>query len=648
MPGSTGGENSLDCTRQTAFQTLAINIPGIVYRIHLREQNRMEFFNHMVEKMTGYKADELKRGEVCSIDSIIVSADRARVLKVVKDAARENRPFEIEYRITHKRGDSRYFLERGQPIYGTDGQPEFLDGVILDITDRKCSEVALRESEERFRQITENIREVFWIISPDWMEVLYVSPTYESVWGRPCDSLYEQPRSWLDAVVDEDRMRILEEVNRKSAGDLSDPRFSEYRISRPDSSIRWIFARAFPVRNEQGQVYRIVGIAEDITERKRAEEALLFKEHIIEHSSSAIATCDLEGNMTYGNPSFLKKWGFDSPEEFLGEPFWKFWLVEDRLEEIMQALKGDGSWFGEIRAKRKDGVAFDAQVSAAVVLDGKGNPLALTSTSTDITERKRAEEALRQARDELEQRVRERTAELERSNRELQDFAFIASHDLQEPLRKIRAFGDMIVRKSAKVLSEESLDYLNRMKKAVTRMHELLTSLLDYSRVTTKASPFEPIDLNESVGESLSNLEVLIREKNGHIEVGRLPTLEAEPVQIVQLFQNLIANALKFHRSGEAPLIKIYESPVGSGRNTDAYRVLIEDNGIGFDEKDLEQIFVPFHRLHGKSKYEGVGMGLAICKKIVERHDGEITAKSEPGKGSTFIVTLPKKQKPRD
>ena len=654
MARGTCGEKSLKRAGNAAFETLALNIPGIVYRVHVREQNRMEFFNSMLEKMTGYKADELRKGEVCSIDPIIIAEERLHILEVVKDAVRDHKPFELEYRIAHKCGAIRYFFEKGQPIYDADGQCEFLDGVILDITDRKHSEMALRESEERFRsifensldalfrwnlktnrfdylspafstvtgftpeelkamgkdtllehvfpddrhrvaqgidhfpkldkrplecrfmakngeyrwlsvslsavndkeghpshcvgsvrdntgtkqieeavlesrtqllQLAENIKEVFWIGSPDWMKILYVSPTYESVWGRSCRSLYEDPRSWLDAVIDEDRGRVRDEVDKKSAGDLSDSNFMEYRISRPDSSRRWISARAFPVRNDRGEIYRIAGIAEDITERKEIEERL------------------------------------------------------------------------------------------------------------------------RASRENLEIQVRERTAELERSNRELQNFAFVASHDLQEPLRKIRMFGDMIVSDSGNILSEQSLDYLGRMNRAGKRMRELLTSLLEYSRVSTRAMPFRRTDLNKSVEEALSNLDILIRETRGRIEVGHLPTLEGEPLQMVQLFQNLIGNALKFQRPGEVPFIKIHAHPVRSGKNTSAYRIFIEDNGIGFDEKDLGKIFILFQRLHARSAYEGTGMGLAICRKIVGRHGGEITAKSEFGKGATFMVTLPEKQK---
>jgi signal transduction histidine kinase len=258
----------------------------------------------------------------------------------------------------------------------------------------------------------------------------------------------------------------------------------------------------------------------------------------------------------------------------------------------------------------------------------------------------RSKEELENAYKELEKsnsELAKYNIQLKDLNQELQDFAFVASHDLNEPLRKIRAFGDMVTKRLADFKDEESKDYLKRMQTAAARMQSLLDSLLSYSRVTTKANPIKKTGLTRSVKEALSNLEILIREKNAVVGIGDLPTVTADPVQMTQLFQNLIGNALKFHRDGEAPHVKIQSRKVG-----DAYEIYVEDNGIGFDEKYLDKIFQPFQRLHGRSSgYEGVGMGLAICKKIVERHGGKISAKSELGKGSTFIVSLPANRKAR-
>jgi PAS domain S-box-containing protein len=303
---------------------------------------------------------------------------------------------------------------------------------------------------------------------------------------------------------------------------------------------------------------------------------------------------------------------------------------------------------------RKDGTQVAIDDSGAPIRDDTGNILGVILVFRDITERKQAEEELRKSRDELELRVKERTVELKNANinlkranrrletlnKELQDFAFVASHDLQEPLRKIRSFGDMLAARPAISLDKASTDYVKRMQSAASRMQTLLNSLLSYSRVTTKAEPRTNTDLKNSVDAALSNLEIMIKEKNACIEAGDLPTVKADPVQMIQLFQNLIANALKYHRDGEAPHVKIYSREAGDEK--EVYEIFVEDNGIGFEEKYLDRIFLPFQRLHGRSSgYEGVGMGLAICKKIVERHGGEITARSAPGKGSTFIVTLP-------
>jgi light-regulated signal transduction histidine kinase (bacteriophytochrome) len=230
-------------------------------------------------------------------------------------------------------------------------------------------------------------------------------------------------------------------------------------------------------------------------------------------------------------------------------------------------------------------------------------------------------------------------ARLELLNAELGEFAFVASHDLQEPLRKIQTFCDMAQKRCAPVLDSTGKDYLDRIVKSASRMRELLRDLLEFSRVAAKPDPPKKIDLVKIVREAADILEASVKETGCQIETENIPAIEADETQMLRLFQNLIGNALKFH-GVETPHIKVY----GKLHRHGICEIFVKDTGIGFDPKYAELIFKPFQRLHGRSEYDGTGMGLAICRKIVERHGGNIRAESEPGKGSTFIIRLPVKQ----
>ena len=259
----------------------------------------------------------------------------------------------------------------------------------------------------------------------------------------------------------------------------------------------------------------------------------------------------------------------------------------------------------------------------------------------EVTERKQAEYALER-----------KAEELTRSNMELEQFANAASHDLQEPLRKIQAFGDLLASKSGESLNDDGRDYLDRMRAAASRMESLINGLLTFSRVTTQAQPYASVDLQDITTGVLSDLEVRISDSGGRVEVGALPTIEAEPLQMRQLLQKLIGNALKFQRPGEPPVVTVESRSLTSNNGTGApplskgelRELTVQDNGIGFDEKYADKVFGIFQRLHGRSAYEGTGIGLATCRKIVERHGGSIEAKSAPGEGATFVVTMPVKR----
>jgi PAS domain S-box-containing protein len=347
--------------------------------------------------------------------------------------------------------------------------------------------------------------------------------------------------------------------------------------------------------------------------------------------SAIVAITDRAGTIIHINDKFCEISKY-SREELLGQ---NHRIINSGhhgpgfFVELWQTISQGGIWEGEIRNRAKDGTFYWVNTTIVPFLDDGGKPYQYVSIRYEITQRKNAEDQLRVYADRLE-----------RSNRELQDFASIAAHDLQEPLRKIQAFGDRLQTTFKSELAAEGQDYLNRMLTSARRMRALIDDLLTYSRVTTQAKPFEPTDLNQVVRDVLSDLEIRIEQAGGKVEVGPLPSLKADASQMHQLFQNLIANALKFHRPGEAPRVS-----VSAAREAGAWLISVSDQGIGFEEKYLEKIFTIFQRLHGKQEYEGTGVGLAVCRRIAERHGGSITARSELGRGATFEIRLPADEK---
>jgi PAS domain S-box-containing protein len=489
----------------------------------------------------------------------------------------------------------------------------------------------LGKADAAFRLITETIQDVFWMSTPGIQKMLYVSPAYEKIWGRSRETLYKSPKSFADAIHPEDRDRIIEGVKAHARGSWD----FEYRIIQPDGSVRWIHDRGFPLRDEKGTLYLMTGVASDITERKCMEMLLQdkneFFETILSNIHFLIAYMDSRFNFIQVNDAYARAAG-KKPEFFINKNHFDLYphkeneAVFRRVVETGEAYHAFEKAF-EYPDQSEKGVTY-WDWSLQPTMDEKGQVKGLVLSLIDVTDQKKAQEALSVYAQKLERR-----------NKELQEFASVASHDLQEPLRKIQAFGDRLMSNYAEPLAPTGLDYLERMLSASKRMQALIAALLEYSRVTTKGKPFVSISLSEVLQEVVSNLEVLLEKTEGRVSVAELPSIEADPYQMLQLFQNLIGNGLKFHRKGLSPLVA-----VDAQESDSVCRITIEDNGIGFEEKYLDRIFMPFQRLHGRSRYEGAGMGLAICRKILERHGGSITAKSTPGQGSQFIVTLPIRQ----
>ncbi|MFO0845598.1 MAG: ATP-binding protein [Gemmataceae bacterium] len=326
---------------------------------------------------------------------------------------------------------------------------------------------------------------------------------------------------------------------------------------------------------------------------------------------------------------------------------WSSPLHEDDRERAQdrwaQSLRTGKPYEIEYRILRHDGAYRWFLGRALPVRDESSQVVRWFGTCTDIDDKKRAEEG-------LEQRVRERTAELAalnealvRSNKDLEEFAYVASHDLQEPLRKIQSFGERLTTRCRAGLDDLGRDCVQRMNSAAARMQRLIHDLLMFSRVSTNAQPPGPVDLNKVAREALSDLEQRVQETGGKVHLGSLPNIRADATQMRQLLQNLIGNALKFHRPGVPPEVSVAGRIVRTPKegNCSYCELIVRDNGIGFAPTYAERIFQVFQRLHGRGQYEGTGVGLAICRKIVERHGGSIVADSVPGQGATFTIQLP-------
>ncbi|MFQ5809042.1 MAG: PAS domain-containing protein [Armatimonadota bacterium] len=385
------------------------------------------------------------------------------------------------------------------------------------------------------------------------------------------------------------------------------------------------------------------------TARKRAEESLRHERDLLhalmDNIPDTIYFKDAESRFTRINTAHAEVLGLDDPEEAVGKTDFDFFpadQAQDAFRDEQRIVATGEPLLNKIEDRRSPDKGERWVMSTKVPLtDEEGQVTGIVGVSRDITERMRAEERLRQTAEELA-----------RSNAELEEFAYVASHDLQEPLRKVVAFGARLDATSGEALGERGHDYLHRMQNAAGRMRALINDLLAYSRVTTKAQPFAPVNLGEVAEGVLSDLEVVIEQTGTRVEAGELPTIDADPLQMRQLLQNLISNALKFRREGKPSVVKVYGRPgedergerAGVLRDAAVCEMVVEDNGIGFDEKFGRRIFRVFQRLHGLNAYAGTGMGLAICRKIVERHGGSITAHSAPGKGAMFVVRLPVRQ----
>ncbi|WP_414548316.1 PAS domain-containing protein [Anabaena sp. CCY 0017] len=571
--------------------------------------------------------------------------------------------------------------------------------ILATTIERQRFEDALKKSEERWYLAVRSTNDGIW----DWnlkTNEVFFSQRWKEMLGYEDHEISHNVHEWFSRIHLEQIDAVQQAIANHSV--KKTPFFiSEHQIRCQDGSYKWILARGQAVWDEDGYVVRMIGGMMDISQRRAAlceleqvqtelkrqnlqslaaaSASQLFADITLKVRQSLQIDTILQTSVTEvqkllqadrvlilricGDGAYKVRQEAVLPGlrvvlgKHIDEPsLGKGYIDQYRQGKISAISDIEQAGLQPSYVKWLQEFAVKANLIVPIFRENKLWGLLITHQCYRPREWNKWEiELLRQLADQigialdqsliLEKETRQRQ-ELARSNEELQQFAFIASHDLQEPLRKILTFGERLKTTCENDLSEPGRDYLERMQNAAMRMQTLIKDLLTLSRVTTRAQPFVEVNLTQIIQEVLSDLEITIQQSNGRVEVGDLPTIKADPLQMRQLLQNLIGNSLKFHRPQIPPVVKVYSQMLQSQSDQvsvvyDTCQITVEDDGIGFDQKYVDRIFNVFQRLHGRQEYPGTGVGLAICRKIIERHHGIITVESKPGEGAKFMVTLP-------
>lgn len=580
---------------------------------------RITMVNHAYEKMTGLKSESVigsKASEIYGEYSMVY-------FDIFKKSAESGESQIIEAFFEPL---SRYFhVSVFSPVHG------MFATVFKDITKHKSDEDALRQSESRFRSVLDNSRDIIYRLNLQTGLHEYISPSIESLSGFSMEEISSMEiMDLLKNVHHEDITALrksLLKLRETGEGEL------EYRQLNKNGEYRWISNNMVIIKDDHNNPLFVDGTIRDITNRKTFENILREANEKLEvaleighiglwewNLKSGLVTCDRRTEEMLMLKSDSVKKAFQFFESCIHEED-----IEHFRRAINQSLELNQPFETVIRTKPFEDESRYVEIKGLVYKSSRGNPVKLSGVCFDVTGMKKGTEAV----------LLKLNEELMRSNKDLQQFAYVASHDLQEPLRMVSSFTQLIEQRYRDKIDDDGREFIQYAVEGSRRMYNLINGLLAYSRIQARGKEFGKVSMRKVLEKVKKNLELKITEKKAEITVRKMPVLFADEFQMIQLMQNLIDNSLKF--SKVTPRIT-----VSSISDKEQFTFMVRDQGIGIDPQYYEKIFRIFQRLHERNSYEGTGIGLAICKRIAERHGGKIWVESEPGKGTRFFFTIPK------
>ncbi|WP_142452754.1 PAS domain S-box protein [Gracilimonas mengyeensis] len=556
--------------------------------------------------------------------------ERELFLEQNTNAITNHDPVNMEHRLKMPDGSVKWLHILGNVVKPENSEEAILEGTVQDITEKKATEVKLQKAYEEKEIILESIGDGFFTLDQNW-QVTY--------WNRAAEQLLKVPKQ---NILKENLWDIFESwIDQPSYTHFHRVMFERVNVHFEDyyeKEDKWYDINAYPSAKGISVFFK------DITDRKKNEEKIRHInerfEKVTEATNDAIWDFNVVENSLFWGKGFETLFGYDLNEITPSLDFLLSRIHPDDRERIATKINQymndskKSNWQEEYRFKRKDGSYAYTIDRANFIRNQQGNVIRVVGAMTDITSQKEYEAELKSLNNELEEHAKELAA----SNAELEQFAYVASHDLQEPLRMVTSFLTQLDKKYADKLDEKANQYIHFAVDGAQRMRQIILDLLNYSRLNNGDKQRSDVELNRLLIEVQSLERTHIDEKQAMIEVGELPKVSVNPGAIKQLFQNLINNALKYHKPDTTPKIIVSAEDAGL-----FWKISVKDNGIGIKEEFQDTIFQIFQRLHTRDEYSGTGIGLAISKKIVERHGGKIWVESEEGKGCNFLFTIPKK-----